>query len=389
MTQQIPDQSSIYYLSRRDFFRRYILGGLGTIASLMFPPWVIADIHSLKQTTSTTDVSLHEARYWDSLPDGKIQCKLCPNGCVLSNNELSRCHARMPKNNKLYTLGYGKLCVLVEDPLAKNPLFHVAPGANAIGCATAGCNLTCSYCQNWEFSQTSPLKTRNINLTPAELVQKTMERKLKWITFSYTEPVVYYEYLIDTARIAHENGVKIAVATAGSICPEPLQELIKHTDAFSVTLKGYSEEFYQQVCGCKLKDVHATIKTIAQSGVWLEIATLIVPGMNDAPEGIKSIARFIAEINPKIPLHFLRFYPAYKLRNLQPTPLLTLERAHAIATAEKLQYVYIDLPGHQASATYCPKCKHLLVERAGFTILKNLLRNKKCPQCSYPVPGLW
>jgi len=327
--------------------------------------------------------------FWEAVDDGTVKCTTCPNFCRRGEGGITQCKTRINRGGKLYSLTYDSPCLIREDPLAKNPLYHATPGASAIGVATAGCNLSCKYCQNWEISQVGPRGTKNMDVTADELVGKARDRGLEWITFSYTEPVAYLEYAIDVARAARKHGVKIAIATAGYICPGPLAELARHTDAFSVTLKGYTEKFYREVCGCGLRDVQRAISTIARSGKWMEVATLIVPGLNDDADGLRAIARFVARAGRDIPLHFLRFSPAYKLRNLPPTPLKTLETARAAALEEGLRYVYIDLSGHSAANTVCPACGTALIERAGFTVIRNNLKYGGCPRCSRRIPGLW
>ncbi len=332
---------------------------------------------------------LKEAYYWESAGSGRVRCLTCPNECLRGEGEVTACHTRVNREGKMYTLTYGKPCVVFQDPLEKNPLYHVAPGNEAIGVGTAGCNLICTYCQNWTFSQVGPDKTRNMDLMPADLVKRAQSRKLKWITFSYTEPVAYYEYAIDTAKLARKAGLKVAVVTAGYIKAKPLEDLMDVADAFSVTLKGYSEAFYKEVCGCPLKDVWTSIKAIAAKKKWLEIVNLIVPGMNDDMKGIKAIADAIARLNKDIPLHFLRFAPAYKLKHLAPTPIQTLEQARETALGQGLRYVYLaNLPGHDAANTFCPGCKQKIVERVGFRVLKSHLRNGRCPHCSRAIPGM-
>lgn len=214
-----------------------------------------------------------------------MRCLTCPNYCVVGEGEVTFCRTRINRGGKLYTLTYGKPCLINTDSLQKNPLYHVAPGAEAVGTATAGCNLRCKYCQNWDVSQVGPWETRNMDVSPAQLVAKAEQRGIQWLTFSYTELVAYLKYALDAAGLARERGLKVAVVTSGLINPHPLRELIKVSDALSITLKGYNNEFYRDVCAARLDDIWSTIKMVKQSGRWLEIVTLIVPGMNDEEEG--------------------------------------------------------------------------------------------------------
>ncbi|MBU4285467.1 MAG: radical SAM protein, partial [Verrucomicrobia bacterium] len=237
--------------------------------------------------------------------------------------------------------------------------------------------------------QVGPNKTKNMDLSPEALVAEARERGLKWLTFSYTEPVAYYEYAVDAARLARSQGLKVAMVTAGYINPKPLNQLIAVSDAFSITLKGYTSSFYKDICGGTLEDVWRCIKTIAKSGKWMEVVTLIVPGLNDEENGLRSIARSLAQLNPDIPLHFLRFAPAYKLKLIPSTPLRTLEKARDAARREGLHFVYLsNLPGHDGANTYCPACSKLLVERVGFKVLNNRVLRGRCPACAHAIPGL-
>jgi pyruvate formate lyase activating enzyme len=280
--------------------------------------------------------------------------------------------------------------VIYTDALEKNPLYHVAPGANAIATATAGCNLICKYCQNWDISQVGPAKTRNMELAPEALVRQAMDRKLQWLTFSYTEPVAYLEYALAAAKIARSRNIKVAVVTAAYINPKPLESLLDCADAFSVTLKGYDRDFYRDVCGAELDKVWETINTIARAKKWMEIVTLIVPGLNDDQKGLRLLADSIANLDRNIPLHYLKFFPSYKLKHLPVTPLATLEKARENACKAGLRYVYLsNLPGHAAAHTTCPKCAKTLIERIGFKIITNHLSAGKCPACGYAVAGLW
>jgi pyruvate formate lyase activating enzyme len=330
-----------------------------------------------------------EATFWEKTGTGQVRCTTCPNRCERGEGGVTACRTRVAKGGRLYTLTYGKPCLVCSDPLTKNPLYHVDPGASAVGAATAGCNLTCKYCQNFDISQNGPEKTRNMDLPPEQLVAKVSERKLRWLTFSYTEPTAYLEYAVAAARVARKNGIRVAMATAGYISEPALDELIKCTDAFSLTLKGYDAVFYRDVCGASLDTVWKSIDRIVAARTWMEVVTLVVPGMNDDLSRLKEQAGQLARRGRDIPLHYLRFAPAYKLRALEPTPVSTLEKARLGAMEAGLRFVYLDVSGHEGANTYCPNCRKKLIERAGFAVLENRLKGSRCPFCSATVAGLF
>jgi len=376
-------------ISRRTFLQRCAVCGIGLACS---PPLTAQALFWQKNRNpyKTMPVSrLHEASDWERLSGGRTRCLICPNECVRDQGGITLCNTKINRDGTLYTMTYGSPCVVFQDPLEKNPLYHVDPGSEAIGVGTAGCNLTCKYCQNWNFSQTGPWKTKNMDLSPRELIKKIKKRGLNWLTFSYTEPVAYYEYALESARLAQRAGIHVAVVTAGFINPEPLKKLMAVSDAFSVTLKGYDDDFYRDVIGCELEPVWDTISTISRAGKWVEVVNLIIPSLNDEMSGIAKIARALAKLNRNIPLHFLKFSPAYKMKSRPSTPLKTLEQARKTALAEGLKYVYLaNVPGHEGGTTYCPNCKKPLIERAGFRVLNNRVTNGRCNYCRTNIAGL-
>ena len=332
---------------------------------------------------------LSRALFWEALPRGRTRCLTCPNHCESAEGGVTRCKTRVNRGGVLYTLTHSRPCVIHIDPLEKNPLFHVSPGQSNLVTATAGCNLSCSYCQNWDISQVGPEKTKNMDIPPDALVQRALDRSLKWISFSYTEPVAYYEYAVDVATLARARGLKVAMVTAGIIDPKPLEKLMAVSDAFSVTLKGDTPGFYKNVCGANIDTVWQTLRRVVQAGLWVEVVTLIIPGLNDDEPGLRSMARKLATLSPNIPLHYLRFFPMYKLKHLTTTPVATLERARDGALKEGLKFVYIsNLPGHAAAQTNCPSCKKCLIERVGFKVVTNRIRESQCPFCATRIPGL-
>ncbi|MEA3560302.1 MAG: AmmeMemoRadiSam system radical SAM enzyme [Candidatus Omnitrophota bacterium] len=337
------------------------------------------------------DLDLQEASYWQELPEDRVRCELCPNRCILKDGEHGLCTVRQNKGGKLYTLVYGKPCAVHIDPIEKKPFFHVAPSSKAFSIATAGCNLRCIFCQNWQISQAKPEETRHYNLPPVKLIEAVIKNKCRIITYTYTEPTVFYEYMLDTAKLARAQGLFNTMHTCGYINPEPLRELCRYMDAVNIDLKGFNENFYSKMSAGRLAPVLDSLKIVKQAGVWLEITNLIIPKANDDPESIRRMCEWIKEnLGKDTPLHFSRFHPQFKLRNLPPTPIEVLEKAREIALDAGLEYVYIgNVPGNPAENTYCPKCEKLLVRRVGYVVSENNIVDNKCKFCGYGIAGEW
>ncbi len=332
------------------------------------------------------------ALYWQKLKGNAVQCGLCPRKCVLNEGQRGFCTVRVNKQGSLYTLGYANPVALHIDPIEKKPFFHVAPGEQIFSLAVAGCNMRCLFCQNWQISQSKPDEVESYYLPPGEAVNKAIESGSRFIAYTYTEPTVFYEYMLDIAKIAKEKGLKNTMHSCGYINPEPLKELLKYMYAVNVDLKGFSEEFYAKMGSlAELTPVLETLKTIKSQGVWLEITNLLIPGLNDDPAQIEKMCRWIKDnLGDEVPLHFSRFMPAFKLQNLAPTPIEKLDEAYAIAKSVGLKYVYIgNVPGNMAENTFCPKCGKLLVKRIGYEIQENNIVESKCKFCGYPIAGRW
>lgn len=332
-----------------------------------------------------------EALFYKSLPDKKIQCFLCPLNCILDDGQTCFCRTRTNKNGKLYTDAYNNPCILQIDPVEKAPLYHFLPGTNSLSVAEAGCNLRCIYCQNWEASQVTPYETKNFSIDRKQIINYITEKNLKSICFTYTEPVVLYEYLMDIASESKKRNIKVSVATACFIEEKPLKEMCKNVDAFVVSLKGWSEDFYKKICGSKLKPVLDALITIKQEKAHLEIVILILLGLNDDRNSIKEMCVWIKKnLGSSVPVHYSRFYPAYKLKNLPHTPLSTMEDSRKIAFDAGLKYVYLDnVPGHEGSNTYCPNCNKTLIERHGLKVLSNFINIDKCDKCGEKISGIF
>lgn len=319
-----------------------------------------------------------------------VQCELCPNGCVLDINEVSRCRTRINKNGTLYSLVYGKPCAVHIDPIEKKPFSHFLPGTTAFSIATAGCVLQCKFCQNWQISQARPEDTDTYDLPPDKVVQNAISYKCKSISYTYTEPTVFYEYMYDTAIIAKKKGIKNTMHSCGYINEKPLRKLTKYMDAANIDLKGFSEDFYAKNCNGSLKPVLNSLIVLKQENVWLEITNLVIPTLNDDMKQIKEMCKWIMKnLGSDVPIHFSRFFPHYKLMNLPPTPLEILIQARKTAMDVGLKFVYIGNIRHEAESTYCPECKKMLIERIGYFIRQNNIKNGECGFCGNRIPGVW
>jgi len=358
--------------------------------SVIFP---ITNIPILEaQAEQSSKATPRIASYWQKVRDGIVQCLLCPRKCILDVGQRGICTVRINKDGKLYTLGYGNPVSVQIDPIEKKPFFHVTPGEPTFSLAVAGCNMRCLFCQNWQISQSKPDETLNYDLPPEGVVNKAIENNCKFIVYTYTEPTVFYEYMLDIAKLAKQRGLKNAMHTCGYINPEPLRELLKYMDAVNVDLKGFTEEFYAKMgLLAELRPVLETIKIVKQEGVWLEITSLLIPGANDDPKKIREMCVWIKEnLGDDVPIHFSRFMPAFKLKNLPPTPIEKLEEAYKIAKDVGLKYVYIgNVPGHPQENTYCPNCGKVIVRRVGYQISENSIKEGKCKFCGYKIAGKW
>lgn len=296
----------------------------------------------------------------------------------------------MNKDGVLYSLVYGKPCAVAVDPIEKKPFFHFLPATTAFSIATAGCVLGCKFCQNWQISQAKPEETDNYNLPPDEVVRQAMFYNCRTIAYTYTEPTVFYEYMYDTAQIAKKFNIKNTMHTCGYINEKPLRKLSKYMDAAAVDLKAFTEDFYSRICGGRLKPVLNSLVVLKGEGVWLEITNLVIPTLNDDMKKIKEMCQWIIKnLGSDVPLHFSRFFPHYKLKELPPTPVETLSDARNAAMGTGLKYVYIGNIRSEAENTCCPKCKKLLIERIGYFVKQNNISKGKCRFCGANIAGVW
>ena len=283
-----------------------------------------------------------ECRYYRKLDNGGVECQLCPHHCKIANGKTGICRSRRNVNGVLVSEVYGKPCSLAIDPIEKKPLYHFHPGTKCLSIACTGCNFRCKNCQNYEISQVSPSDIGHYDLTPQQVVDLCLEHHCPGIAYTYTEPLTYLEYIVDTARLAHKSGLWNVLVTAGYVCQEPLKDLLPYLDAANIDLKSFSDDIYQRISGGHLQPVLDTIIAMRDAGVWIELTNLIIPGINDDMSMIRNMCRWIADNGlAKNPLHFSRFFPHYQMQDIPPTPLQILKRAKEIALEENIMYVYL------------------------------------------------
>jgi pyruvate formate lyase activating enzyme len=337
------------------------------------------------------DLPAREASWYRKLPEERVECQLCPRGCQVADAERGACGVRENRRGTYVTLVHGVACTVHVDPIEKKPFFHVLPGSAALSWAAAGCNVECKFCQNWEISQFRPEQVPARWLPPEELAAAARRANAPLLAATYSEPVVFWEYVRDTALAARRLGLRTAVVSNGYIQEAPLAEVLPLLAAVKVDLKAFREPFYRDLVRGELKPVLKALETIRASGTWLEIVVLLLPTLNDSEQEIRDLARWVkATLGADVPVHFTRFHPTYRLTNLPPTPPSSLERAWRVARAEGLRFVYLgNVPGHQGENTVCPECGEVLIRRVGFTVRANAIRNGRCPRCSHAIPGVW
>ena len=331
---------------------------------------------------------IKEAMLYERLDGQKVQCSLCAHCCRIAPANFGICGVRENKDGKLCTHVYGKVIASHVDPIEKKPLYHFLPGSDSYSIATVGCNFKCLFCQNWQISQAGKKGEDNpgYELSPEEVVKNAKKNNCRSISYTYTEPTIFFEYAYECARLAREEGLYNNFVTNGYMTENSLETIRPYLDACNVDLKSFSEDFYKRMCQARLEPVLHSIKIMKKLGIWVEVTTLIMPGQNDSDGELKQIAEFIASVGPQIPWHISRFHPDYKYLDSMPTPTETLKRARCIGKEAGLRYIYLGnvLEGND---TYCYNCKELLIKRTIFEVDKNNLDNGKCPKCRTFIDG--
>ena len=333
----------------------------------------------------------HAARWWETAPDGRVHCFLCPRHCRLRAGQAGFCSIRVNQGGRLVSLGYGAPAAVNVDPIEKKPLFHFLPGTDVLSLGTTGCDLVCSFCQNWDLSHSRHEPVSVKRLGPADVVALALERGCPSIAFTYNEPTLWAEYVLDVGAAARERGIATVLITNGYVTREAFHDLYEHVAAANVVLKALSDEFYRRHTLGRLAPVLDTLRRLRdETGAWVEITNLVIPTLNDDPGEVRRLADWVFEhLGPDVPVHFTAFHPDFRLRDLPPTPPATLHTARRIAREAGLRYVYEgNVPGEGAH-TSCPACGRALIRRSWHEVLENRLVDGHCPDCGQAVPGRW
>ena len=331
-------------------------------------------------------------RYGHRLDDGRVQCDVCPRFCKLHDGQRGFCFVRAAEGGRIVLTTYGRSSGFAVDPIEKKPLYHFLPGTAVLSFGTAGCNLGCRFCQNWDISKSRDLDTLSAVAPPSAIAREAKRLGCRSVAFTYNDPTVFLEYAVDTAKECHALGIKTVAVTAGYICPEPRADLYAHVDAANVDLKSFREEFYERITGAHLADVLDTLLFLKRkTKVWLEVTTLLIPGYNDSDEEIDDLTAWLAaNLGSRVPLHFSAFHPSWKMLDVPPTPRATLRRARALAQKNGLKYVYTgNVPDPEGESTRCPVCNEMLIGRDGYRITKWKLVDGLCPVCREAPPGVF
>jgi pyruvate formate lyase activating enzyme len=335
---------------------------------------------------------MHEALFFEKTEGSELRCLLCPHECLIGGGKRGLCGVRENRDGRLYSLVFGHPIAEHVDPIEKKPLFHVLPGSLSYSIGTPGCNLSCLHCQNAEIAHLPRAHAIPVGCirSPEEIVSAARERGCRSIACTYTEPTVFFEYALAIARIATAENLKTIFVTNGYIAPRAIAHAAPFLDAANIDLKAFTDDFYRKICGARLQPVIDAIKAYRQNDIWIEITTLIIPGLNDSADALKRAADFIVSVAEDIPWHVSAFYPTYRMTDRPPTPVSTLLAAREIGLSAGLRYVYAgNIAGHGGEDTLCHACGAMLIERRGYTITSNVMNNGICPQCTAPCAGIF
>lgn len=335
---------------------------------------------------------MKEALLYDSLDEGRVRCRLCAHQCLIKPDRTGLCGVRLNQKGRLMSLVYGRAISANVDPIEKKPLFHFLPGTTSLSIATVGCNFSCLFCQNHDISQMPRDEGRIVggSLPPDQVALQALQSRCASISYTYTEPTIYFEYALDTAKEASKAGLKNVFVTNGYMTPETLDMIGPDLHAANVDLKAFTDEFYKKQCGAKIEPVKESIARMKAMGVWVEVTTLLIPGLNDGDGELTALAEWLVGVGPDIPWHISRFHPTYRLTQVKATPTAAIHRAREIGLKAGLHHVYSgNIWGDEGEKTYCRQCGGLLIDRVGFSVAANHIRDGMCPACRTPAAGFW
>ena len=374
-------------VSRRSFLK--LCGGtLTACAACSLPMFGAGPLPAAAGTGKKTGVK--EAKYFEKLGEKKVQCHLCPHECRVADLERGTCGVRENRDGTYYSLVYGTPCSANIDPIEKKPLFHFFPTMQAFSIATAGCNFVCKFCQNWEISQKRPEQVQSIDLPPERVIALAKNKGCKTVAHTYTEPVIFYEYMLDCAILGKREGIPNVMISNGYIREKPMRELCKYLGAVKIDLKGFTEKFYSEICSGKLKPVLDTLQVLKDEKMWFEIVVLLIPTLNDSAKEISDMTQWIVkELGSDVPVHFSRYYPTFMLKNIPPTPPETVVMARKIAMANGVKFAYVGNVLSEGESTYCPRCGKTVIERLRFVAKVTGMKGNKCKYCQEIIPGVF
>lgn len=336
---------------------------------------------------------MHEASFYRTEQDQKVVCGLCNHRCTIKPGKRGICGVRENREGKLYSLVYGQVAAEHIDPIEKKPLFHFQPGSRSYSISTVGCNFRCLHCQNYQLSQYPHMSDGQVNgttRTPEEVVEAAVQAGCQSISYTYVEPTIFYEFARDCSKLAQERGLKNVFVSNGYMTQEVTRDLAPVLDGINIDVKAMTDDFYKKICKARLQPVLDTVKLMHELGVWVEVTTLLIPGLNDTSSELREIARFIKGVDPGIPWHVTAFHPTYRLTDRQSTPAETLQKARSIGIEEGLHYVFEgNIPGLGGENTLCPDCGEEVISRYGFSIRSNTLDKGRCSKCNTEIGGVW
>lgn len=374
-------------VSRRAFLRAGVAGACALCFGGLLAPGQAVQAQSARLGR----IGRRRSPWFEKLSGSAVRCTLCPKGCTIQAGRRGPCRVRENRDGVGYTLVYGNPALVQLDPVERKPFFHVLPGTRALSVSTAGCPIACKFCEVWDMALVQPDDVHAYDLPPQAIVDHARSTEARSMSFAFGEPVAFFEYMHDTAALCREAGLLNLVHTSGYIAAEPLEAVVDLIDAVNIDLKGFDPQFYRRYCDAELEPVLQTLRRLHAAGVHIEITNLLIPTLNDDPKQVAAMCRWIRdELGPSVPLHFARFYPLYKLSNLPPTPVSTLDRARAVARDVGLEYVYVArVTGHEGESTYCPGCGKTIIRRLGFFVEEVALTDGACSSCGTVVPGIW